>query len=134
MFDEQLAAPTTDADGQDELTTTDGDDAAQVIADSEDDVTASSADDPVDAAEAAPPDAEVEAAEQESSDADASLSTESDADDGPSVDPEVREYIGQDTTVVHPTHGGGGPVKSPFRTPPGIPSGLDPGTPEERDA
>ena len=45
-----------------------------------------------------------------------------------------QEYIGQDTTVVHGTHDAGGPVKSPFRTPPGIPSGLDPGTPEDRDA
>ncbi len=46
------------------------------------------------------------------------------------MDPEVQEYIGQDTTVVH--EGGLGGVASPFRTPPGIPSGLDPGKPDER--
>ena len=57
-----------------------------------------------------------------------------DDDSAASVAPEVQEYIGQDTTVVHDTHGAGGTVKSPFRTPPGIPAGLDPGTPEQRDA
>ncbi len=56
-----------------------------------------------------------------------------DDDADASVAPEVQEFIGQDTTVVH-DGAGGGPLASPYRTPPGIPSGLDPGTPDDRSA
>jgi hypothetical protein len=58
-----------------------------------------------------------------------------DEDDGEkAVDPAVQEYIGQDTTVVHhqadkDEHG----VPTEFRTPPGIPAGLDPRSLEDRD-
>lgn len=60
---------------------------------------------------------------------------DADEDDGDqAVDPVVQEYIGQDTTVMHDEpgtdeHG----VPTEFRTPPGIPSGLDPGSLEDRD-
>lgn len=50
------------------------------------------------------------------------------------VDPEVQEFIGQDTTVLHKEPEGDGVIPTDFRTPPGIPSGLDPGTPSERAA
>jgi hypothetical protein len=75
--------------------------------------------------------AEPEAEASETPEADAA----GDEDDGEkAVDPAVQEYIGQDTTVVHhqadkDEHG----VPTEFRTPPGIPAGLDPRSLEDRD-
>ena len=91
------------------------------------------ADEPEPAAEVQAP-VEAEAPPQTSADAEAPAA---DGDSGSgeeeqSIDPEVAEFIRQDTTVV--AEGiASGPVPSEFRTPPGIPSGLDPGRPEDRD-
>jgi hypothetical protein len=73
------------------------------------------------------PEAEVTAEEPE-----AAASDEAGGDDQPARDPEAQAAV--DEVTDHATKLGdtGGVVKSPFRTPPGIPSGLDPGTPEER--
>lgn len=58
-----------------------------------------------------------------------------DDDDGEqAVDPTVQEYIGQDTTVVHhQADKDGHGVPTEFRTPPGVPGGLDPGSLQDRD-
>ena len=48
--------------------------------------------------------------------------------------PEVQEYINQDTTVVDiPEPTDDSEIPTEFRTPPGIPSGLDPGTLGDKD-
>ena len=69
-----------------------------------------------------------------SADADADLSFDDDDDDDePARDPEAQAAV--DEVTDHSTRvadTGDGPVSSPFRTPPGIPGGLDPGTPDDR--
>jgi hypothetical protein len=70
----------------------------------------------------APPEAEGEA----------EAPAEADAEER-QMDPAVQEHIGQETTRVLSRGGEDHGVPSDFRTPPGIPSGLDPGTLSDRD-
>jgi hypothetical protein len=69
-----------------------------------------------------------------SADADAGGDDEGGDDNLPTRDPD--DQAGVDAVTEHATKVGGtsadGPIESPFRTPPGIPGGLDPGTSEER--
>jgi hypothetical protein len=92
-------------------------------------------------ADAEPPDADAsgEADADASGEADADASADLDADTGddddhePARDPEAQAAI--DEVTAHATRlaePGEGPVASDFRTPPGIPDGLDPGEPTDR--
>ncbi len=62
--------------------------------------------------------------------ADADAGDDEGGDDMPTRDPD--DQAGVDEVTDHATKLGdtiaGGPIESPFRTPPGIPGGLDPGT------
>ena len=79
--------------------------------------------------------AEDDAAEADAADADVEASAEADEDDEPAREPDdqaaVDEVTAHTTRVVDPD--AEGPVTSGFRTPPGIPAGLDPGTLADRD-
>ena len=91
-------------------------------------------------ADAEPPDASGDDDADASGDADADASADFDADAGgdddddePARDPEaqaaVDEVTDHATRLAEPDEG---PVSSDFRTPPGIPDGLDPGDPTDR--
>ena len=66
-------------------------------------------------------------AEVEAPQADAPVEVEADAgsddEETPSIAPEVQEYLGQDTTVLHEADTSG-PIRTDFRTPPGVPVGA----------
>ncbi|MGI8731628.1 MAG: hypothetical protein ACR2LK_16870 [Solirubrobacteraceae bacterium] len=74
--------------------------------------------------------AEAEATADFEAPADVGSSAEGEAQ--ATVDPAVQELIDEDATVLHEEPEGDGVTPAEFRTPPGIPSGLDPGTPGDR--
>lgn len=90
-------------------------------------------DEPVQVEEAVDEEAEVVEAEAETH-TEPEAEAGSDEAEQATVDPEVQEFIGQDTTALHEQPEGDGVIPTEFRTPPGIPAGLDPGTPKERAA
>lgn len=134
-------------DEQEEPVATEEDDGATATADetpeggAEDTAAEVEAEAPAEAAvEAEAPDepeAEVEAPAEAEAEAPADEEiglSDDDDDEEKSIEPEVQEFIDQDSTVVHTKDvDDDSPVPTEFRTPPGVPSGLDPGTSEERD-
>jgi hypothetical protein len=120
--------PATDS-GEPEAAADDAIDVAEVA-----DVDEDSAEEPEAEVTAEEPEAEVAVDEPEApaEEPEAAASDDAGGDDQPARDPEAQAAV--DEVTDHATRLGdtGGVVKSPFRTPPGIPSGLDPGTPEER--
>jgi len=85
-------------------------------------------------AEAAP-EAEAEAEPEAEAEAEAEPEPEPEAAEAEEreSDPAVQDVINQDTTVVHHAEEGEHGVPTTFRTPPGVPGGLDPKTLADRD-